>query len=81
MKNSPSLFSTIDLPPFLDDDLLDDDDEAVAIDVDDVPWDQVDDDDEEDGILFLDPGITSDSSHMWESTWQMPSSTSGLRFR
>lgn len=47
------------------------------------PYDHFDDDDEateEDGIS-LDPGITSDSSHMCESTWQIPSSTSGLRLR
>ena len=32
-----------------------------------------------DGML-LDPG-NSDSSHMYESAWQIPSSTSGLRLR
>lgn len=30
--------------------------------------------------MSLDPG-NSDSSHMYESTWQIPSSTSGLRLR
>lgn len=49
MKNSPSLFSTSDFPPFFDDD---DDDEEEAADVDG---------------MFLNPGITSDSSHMYES--------------
>lgn len=67
MKNSPSLCSTLDFPPFFDDD-DEEEEEAADVDVD------------EDG-MFLNPGITSDSSHMYESTWQMPSSTSGLRFR
>lgn len=68
----------LDLWPFLDDD--------EAVDVDGIlvdPYDHFDDDDEAteaDGIS-LDPGITSDSSHMCESTWQIPSSTSGLRLR
>lgn len=63
MKNSPSFCSTIDFPPFLEDE---DDDEEEAVDVDG---------------MFFSPGITSDSSHMYESIWQMPSSTSGLRLR
>lgn len=73
MKNTPSLFSTLDLPPFLDEG-------HEAIDVD--PYDRVDDDDADADVVFLESGTTtSDSSHMWDSTWQIPSSTSGLRFR
>lgn len=68
MKNSPSLFSTLDFPPFLDadqgDEDDDDDDEAVEVDG-----------------MFLDSIGTSDSSHKWASTWHIPSSTSGLRWR
>lgn len=66
-----------------DDEEDEDEDEAVGVDgilVD--PYDHVDDDEamEVDGI-FLDAGITSDSSHIYESTWQIPSSTSGFRLR
>lgn len=46
---------------------FDDEDEAAPDDVE--------------AIILLNPGITSDSSHMYESTWQIPSSTSGWRFR
>lgn len=53
MKNSPNLFSAPDLPPFLDDD--DDDDDGHA--------DEEDEAVDVDG-MFLNPGITSDSSHM-----------------
>lgn len=53
MKNSPSLFSTPDFPPFLEDDVGTDDDDDEAAEVDG---------------MFLNPGITSDSSHMYEST-------------
>lgn len=63
----------------------DEEDEDEAVDVDGLlvdPYDHVDDNEdmEVDGI-FLDPGITSDSSHIYESTWQIPSSTSGFRLR
>ena len=49
MKNSPSLFSTLDFVPFFDAD----DEEEDAVDVEG---------------MFLEAGVTSDSSHIWEST-------------
>lgn len=47
------------------------------------PFFEDDEDDEADDVdgMSLDPGNTSDSSHMYESTWQIPSSTSGFRLR
>ena len=38
-------------------------------------------DDDESEEEELDPAITSDSNHMWPTTWHIPSSTSGSRFR
>lgn len=65
LKNSPNFFSKWDLVPFFDDD-------------DDV----VDEEEAElDAVLLPRPDITSESSHIWASTWQMPSSTSGGRVR
>lgn len=61
MKNTPSLFSALDLPPFFDNEGQEDE----AADV--VPYEE--DDDEEADVLFLESGTTtSDSSHMWDST-------------
>jgi hypothetical protein len=34
-----------------------------------------------DAALLVAPEMISDSSHMWDRTWQMPSSTWGLRDR
>lgn len=51
MKKSPSLFSTMDFPPFFEDE-DEDEDEDEAADVDG---------------MALDLGITSDSSHMYDS--------------
>ena len=31
--------------------------------------------------MLAEPDVISDSSHRWARTWQMPSSTSGLRVR
>lgn len=67
--NAQSFFSNSVLAPFLED---------VGV--------EYDDDDDEDAVeldaaLSLEPVMISDSSHMCDSTWQMPSSTSGGRFR
>lgn len=51
IKNSPILFSTGDLPPFLEDEEEEDDDDA-EVEAADVE------------AVFLNPGMTSDSSHM-----------------
>lgn len=51
MKNSPSLFSTLDFPPFLDADHGDDED------------DDEDDDAVEVDVMVLDSTGTSDSNH------------------
>lgn len=61
MKNTPSLFSTLDLPPFLDEGH---EEEDGAADVD--PYDHAEDDDAD--AVFLESGTTSDSSHMWDIT-------------
>lgn len=67
MKNSPSFFSKSDLGPFFED--VDDEDVDADADVDAVCV----------MVVELEPDVISDSSHMWARTWQMPSSTSGLR--
>lgn len=73
MKNSPNFLSISDVLPFLD------------VDVDEA--EEVEDDEDEDahvdveGMFFLDTGTISDSSHICERTWHIPSSTSGLRLR
>lgn len=60
MKNTPSLFSALDLPPFFDNEGQEDE----AADVE--PYE---DDDEDAVVVFLESGTTtSDSSHMWDST-------------
>lgn len=69
MKNFPNLLSTCDFPPFFEDD--DDDDQEYEDDDEAVDVDG----------MFPKSGITSDSSHRCARTWQMPSSTSGLRLR
>lgn len=65
LKKSPSFFSKSDRLPFLDDAELEEDEEE---DVDD------------EATSLLDVEYISASSHIWANTWQIPSSTSGLRF-
>lgn len=65
--NAPSFFSNSVFAPFF---------EEVG------PEDDEDDDASElDATLLLEPAMISDSNHRWDRTWQMPSSTSILRFR
>jgi hypothetical protein len=65
--NAPSFFSNSVFAPFFE--------EVGAED------DEDDDASELDATLLLEPAMISDSNHRWDRTWQMPSSTSILRFR
>jgi hypothetical protein len=64
--NAPSFFSNSVFAPFLEEVGAEDEDDDAA---------------ELDATLLLEPAMISDSSHRWDRTWQMPSSTSILRFR
>lgn len=67
LKNSPSFFSKSDRFPFLD--------EAGPGDGEE----EEDDDDDDEGISIVEIEYISASNHMCPKTWQIPSSTSGLR--
>jgi hypothetical protein len=59
--NAPSFFSNSVFAPFFDVVGVEDDDDEDATEVADMS--------------ILEPKMISDSSHMWERTWHMPSST------
>lgn len=74
LKNSPSFFSNCERVPFFEEvDEEEDEDE-------DDDGEVVDEEDEEvDAVLLPEPAMISESNHMCAKTWQIPSSTSGLR--
>lgn len=69
IKKSPSFFSNWERCPFFEE-FEDDDDEEDG---------EADDEEEAEAALLPEPAMISESNHMWAKTWQIPSSTAGLR--
>lgn len=68
LKYSPSFFSKSDLLPFFDD--VEEEEEG----------EEDDDDEDEEEASLPELEYSSESNHMCAKTWQIPSSTSGLKF-